>query len=825
MNEVFHETHQTTFNSPIILNRYIHLPFHPYLSVNTFKTNIHAEVDSIIKRPITTYIRGHKFQNKCKSTKHHNTPSFLLSTPRIDNSIIITGICSSIVKRNLTYGLASQILSRMSRQSYVHSSGFNCTPSSINITRSCKIGFKRFSTHSILRNQQKQLKEEGKDKTAAEKSETPNSPLKLSSRDAPLPLSGWNEIFRLISLMKNDKLLFFMAILCLLITSLTVMCMPMAIGRVLDAATSTPDEDEKPKPVFAGLTLGPFLACLAIVCVVGTAANFGRNVMLKLLGERLVSRIRSHVLKRTLQQDAEFYDVNRVGDLLSRLSTDTYVVSRSLTTNVSDGVRAILAGAIGLGMMSVICLKLSSVVLIFAPPVIIAASMYGRRVRVLSRNIQESVGSLTKVAEEQLSSAKTIQSYVGEVKEIHRYNNKIRDVFNYARKEAFLSGSFFSLAHFAGDASFIAMLGFGALMIKNGTITVGDLTAFMMYLEYTNNSVFNLSGFYSELMKGAGAASRLFELLDKSPSITSNAGLKMKACHGEIEFDNVSFHYPLRPNVNIFNGLSVKIPAGSNICVVGPSGRGKSTITSLILRFYDPNSGTIKIDGVDIRQYNLKSLRRKLGVVQQEPVLLSGTIAENIAYGLPLNSATKEEIETAARRANCGFVYNFPLGLDTLIGPRGSQLSGGQKQRIAIARALIKKPGILILDEATSALDSESEHVVNYMLHQLRREEPHMTVISIAHRLSTIRRAEDVIVLGYDGNIVEYGKFRELYANPKSELSKLLKSSEGEDESKNKRGEHNDELLHQEDEESLVEEQLYEELVETKEGNSPSQSL
>ncbi|KAK5201350.1 ATP-binding cassette permease mdl1 [Cryomyces antarcticus] len=392
------------------------------------------------------------------------------------------------------------------------------------------------------------------------------------------------------------------------------------------------------------------------------------------------------------------------------------------------------------------------------PPVAVGAFFYGRAIRNLSRQIQKNLGSLTKIAEERLGNVRTSQAFAGEIQEVGRYNRQVRKIFELGKKEAFISATFFSASGFAGNMTVLAVLYVGGGMVKNGTITIGELSSFLMYTAYAGSSLFGLSGFYSELMKGVGAASRLFELQDRNPTISPTKGEPVHSARGPIEFKNVSFSYPTRPAVSIFKDLTFTIAQGTNVAIVAPSGAGKSTVASLIMRFYIPTQGVITIEGKNISKMNAKQLRRKIGYVGQEPVLFSGTIAENIAYGRPL--ATKSEIVAAAKKANCQFISDFPDGLETSVGARGTQLSGGQKQRIAIARALLKNPDILILDEATSALDAESETLVNQALSVLLRG--NNTTISIAHRLSTIKRSDRIICIGADGTVAETGTYAEL---------------------------------------------------------------
>ncbi|ERT02372.1 hypothetical protein HMPREF1624_00670 [Sporothrix schenckii ATCC 58251] len=600
----------------------------------------------------------------------------------------------------------------------------------------------------------------------AEKATQVNMAARLSREGKTTAKAGWNEVWRLIRIARPEFRWLAVAFVFLLFSSGVSMSIPFSVGRLLDLATKGAADDVR----ILGLTMNQFFAAFGAVLTIGAAASFLRIIILRIVGERVVSRLRAQLYRRTYTQDAEFFDANRVGDLISRLSSDTVIVGKSITHNLSDGMRAIVSGSAGLVAMMWLSPKLTSILLIMFPPIAVGAVVYGRVIRNISRRIQRNLGTLTKIAEERLGNIRTSQAFAGEVQEVSRYNKQVRKIFSLGRREALISATYFGANGWMGNMTILALLIVGGNLVRYGSMSVGDLTSFMMYTAFAGSSMFGISGFYSELMKGAGAATRLFELLDRDPGIHTTVGTKVKSAQGPIRFSNVTFAYPTRPAVNIFQGLDFEIPSGSNVCIVGPSGGGKSTVASLLLRFYDPSQGSITINGVDVKSMNVKSLRRRIGMVAQEPVLFSGTIAENIAYGKP--GASRADVIAAAQKANCQFISDFPDGLETHVGPRGAQLSGGQKQRIAIARALLKDPDILLLDEATSALDAESETLVNAALAALLKGRS--TTISIAHRLSTIKRSDQIIVLSNHGTVAETGRYAELSANPNSAFSRLM---------------------------------------------------
>ncbi|KAK4916582.1 ATP-binding cassette permease mdl1 [Elasticomyces elasticus] len=418
---------------------------------------------------------------------------------------------------------------------------------------------------------------------------------------------GWKEIRRLLMIAWPERATLGLAVVFLLVSSSISMSVPFSIGKILDAAAS------KEGTLF-GLSQEQFYLALGALLATGACANYGRIVLLRIVGERVVTKLRSQLFKRTFVQNAEFFDANRVGDLISRLGSDTIIVGKSITQNVSDGLRSLVSATAGLSLMCYMSFKLTGVIALIFPPVAIGAFFYGRAIRNLSRRIQKNLGTLTKIAEERLGNVRTSQAFAGEQQEVQRYNTQVRKIFALGKREAYISATFFATSGFAGNMTFIGLLYVGGSMVRDGVISIGELTSFLMYAGYAGSSLFGLSGFYSELMKGVGAASRLFELQDRKSEISPTKGNAVKSARGAIEFKNVGFAYPTRPAVKIFNDLSFTIPQGSNVAIVAPSGAGKSTVASLLLRFYAPIEGAITIAGTDIATLNAKQLRRKIGI-------------------------------------------------------------------------------------------------------------------------------------------------------------------------------------------------------------------
>ncbi|KAM6977427.1 ATP-binding cassette sub-family B member 10, mitochondrial [Aplochiton taeniatus] len=591
----------------------------------------------------------------------------------------------------------------------------------------------------------------------------------VTSSDDNLPPTAipFEDVRRILQLAHPERWRLTAAVSCLMVSSAVTMSAPFFLGRVIDTIYSSTTEDFT-------TSLTSLCIMLTGVFLCGGAANAARVYLMQISGQQIIRNLRTSLFSSILRQEVGFFDRTRTGELINRLSADTALVGHSVTDNISDGLRAVAQATAGVSMMFYVSPSLAAFVLMIVPPMAGMAVIYGRYLRSLSKRTQDSLAQATQLAEERIGNMRTVRAFGKELTEVQKYTEKADYVLQLARKEAVLRAGFFGVTGLSGNFIILSVLYKGGLLMATEHMTVGELSSFLMYAFWVGISIAGMSSFYAELMKGFGAGTRLWELLDRKPEFPLNEGVVLRPDQfkGHLEFNEVTFSYPTRMDSPIFQNLSLTVPAGSVMAVVGPSGSGKSTLVSLLLRLYDPDSGFITIDGRDVRDLNPYWLRSHIGTVSQEPVLFSCSISENIAYGaLDSDSVTVEEIHRAARIANAyDFVQGFPRGFDTVVGEKGVLLSGGQKQRIAIARALLKNPKILLLDEATSALDAENEFLVQEALERLMAGR---TVLIIAHRLSTIQNADAVAVLD-QRHVVECGQHSQLLGNRQGLFRKLM---------------------------------------------------
>ncbi|XP_026823333.1 ATP-binding cassette sub-family B member 10, mitochondrial [Rhopalosiphum maidis] len=575
-----------------------------------------------------------------------------------------------------------------------------------------------------------------------------------------------SKFLRLYSLAKPEKNKLICAVCFLLVSSAVTMAIPFSFGRIVDIIYKSDITEAQSKLITICTILLP-------IFVIGAACNFGRIYLMNTSGYKITKTLRELLFKSLLSQETAYFDRHRTGELINRLSSDCLLVSQTITTNISDGLRSSIMVASGVSFMFFVSPKLALVGLSIVPPIAALAVIYGRFVRKITRSVQDSLAVTNQVAEEKISNIRTVKAFSQEKKEMFLYEKKMNEVLQLSIKESFMRGLFFGMTGFAGNFIIISVLYSGGLLVSEQAISVGELSSFLLYAAYTGVSIGGLSTFYSDINRGLGASSRIWEIIDRKPSIPISGGLKpLTDPKGDISFQNIVFNYPNRPDAPILNGLNLEIPSGMIYALVGHSGSGKSTLGHLLLRLYDPQSGQVCLDKTDLKMYDPIWLHSHIGVVSQEPILFSGTVKENIAYGR--ESVTDNEIIDAAKEANAYdfIVKTFPEKFDTVVGERGVLLSGGQKQRIAIARALLKNPKILLLDEATSALDAESEKLIQEALQRVSKGR---TVLTIAHRLSTIKNADKLAVI-FNGKIVELGSYDELMCIENGLFRKLNKN-------------------------------------------------
>lgn len=545
---------------------------------------------------------------------------------------------------------------------------------------------------------------------------------------------------------------FFIGTLLLIISSGVTLAFPRVTGQLVDAAMG----------VLKGFDRNSIALTLIGILAVQGVFSFLRIIVFAQVSERALRDIRLDLYRKLVSLPMTFFEQRRVGELTSRITADVGQLSDVLSFTLAEFVRQLVTLLVGIGIILITSTKLTLVMLSSFPVLMIAAVLFGRFIRKLSRQVTDELAAANTIAEETMQGISTVKSFTNEGYELGRYGGKLRNVTGLALRTAKFRGAFVSFVIFSIFGSIVLVLWYGLGLVAEQEITIGQLVSFIMYTTFIGAAAGGLGDLYSQLQKTAGASQRILEILEEGDEINIVEGASAPAgprLQGELAFEQVRFRYPSRMDVEVLQGIDFRVAPGQVIALVGQSGAGKSTLAQLLMRFHDPSSGVIRIDGTDTRQLDLHYLRSQIGIVPQEVLLFGGTLKENIEYGRP--GARMEDIRQAAARANAlGFIESFPEGFDTVVGERGIKLSGGQRQRIAIARALLKDPAILILDEATNALDTESESLVQDALNELMRGR---TTLVIAHRLHTIRRADQILVIG-DGQVAEQGTHAELAA-------------------------------------------------------------
>jgi len=540
------------------------------------------------------------------------------------------------------------------------------------------------------------------------------------------------------------------AVAMLLVSTGVGLSFPYLTGLLLDAATGKGSGWKASLDTITFILLGT-LAAQAVFSFFATNWFYA-------CGESAMVDLRRDIFARLVALPMSFFAQRRVGELSSRMTSDITLLQDTLTMTVPQFLRQCLLMGGGLTLVALTSLRLTGLMVCTFPVLILAAVIFGRFIRVHSREAQDRMADSVTVIEESLQSIANVKAFGNEPFEYRRYSDELAAFLRVILRTARLRAGMVSFIIFGIFGSVVLVFWYGAHLMQSGALTFGEFTRFILYTTFVGGSVASFADVISHVQKTLGATERVRELMVEEPEIATNAPKEVfPRVAGDVSFEHVSFRYPSRRETVVLRDLSLEARAGQRIALVGPSGAGKSTIVSLLLRFYEPDAGAIRIDGRLASDFSLPELREQMAVVPQEVLLFGGSIEENIRYGRP--GATREEVLAASKQAACHeFIERFPEGYATLVGERGVKLSGGQRQRIAIARALLKNPAILILDEATSALDSESERLVQMALGALLENR---TAFIIAHRLATIRMADRIYVIE-DGSVLESGTHDEL---------------------------------------------------------------
>lgn len=574
--------------------------------------------------------------------------------------------------------------------------------------------------------------------------------------------SGLNNALKLYKYIKPYKGEYALGTLFLLGSTLTSLAFPKLLGDLVGAANNES----------VNLDINQISIILAVVLILQAICSFFRVKLFVNVTEKTLSNLRQATYNHLIKLPIRFFEKRRVGELNSRISADITMLQDTLTTTLAELMRQLITVIGGITLLALTSIELTLFMLMVIPPTMLFVRFFGKYIRKLAKEAQQQVAESNTIVEETLQGIQSVKVFTNEAFEMLRYKNMTTKIATTGMRRGTYRGAFSSLIVVSIYGSLAAVIWRGAILLSEGTLMASDLFTFTIYSVFVGGTIGGLANVIASIQKFIGATEDLFDLFDVegeeiSTKIDHNS---LHSIDGAIRFKDLKFAYPSRPNEEVINGIDLDIAPNQRVAIVGSSGAGKSTIASLLLRLHSPTGGQVMFDSIDYTKIPLSHLRSQIALVPQDIFLFGGSIRENIAYGKP--DATEKEIKKAAQNANAmEFIQNFPEGIDTIVGERGTQLSGGQRQRIAIARALLKNPKILILDEATSALDSESEAIVQEALEFLMQNR---TSIIIAHRLSTIRNADKIIVLD-KGTIAETGKHAELIENDGiyTRLSKL----------------------------------------------------
>ncbi len=565
---------------------------------------------------------------------------------------------------------------------------------------------------------------------------------------AKINKTSLKKALRIFSYTGKHKWKLYLGMFFLLLTGGTALLFPMMLGNLI----KTIEQKD-----FS--TINDIGIYLIIVLSLQSVFSYYRIYLFVNYTENTLASLRQAVYAHLIKLPMSYFVQQRVGDLNSRMSADISQIQDTLTTTIAEFLRQFMLVIGGIILLLYISPKLTLMMLAIVPVVAVAAVIFGRFIRKTSKEVQERIAESNTVIEETLQGIANVKAFANEFFENARYRKSTEAIVKNAIQGGIYRGGFASFIIFCLFGSIVAVIWYGVYLASQNQLLIGDLISFILYSAFVGASFGGIAELYAQIQKAIGSVERVFEILDEHPEALdiTDEQTNITRVEGNVRFENVAFTYPSRKEIQVLKNITLTAKKGETVAVVGPSGSGKSTLISLLLRFYDPESGTLFIDDKDAKSYSLTSLRNNMAIVPQDVLLFGGTIKENIAYGKP--NATIAEIVEAARKANAlEFIDTFPEKFETIVGERGIKLSGGQRQRIAIARAVLKDPSILILDEATSSLDSESERVVQEALDKLMVGR---TSFVIAHRLSTIRKADKIVVID-KGAVREVGTHEEL---------------------------------------------------------------